>query len=156
MKICTPRSCLVVLAAVAGLSACSNDSFIARSFSSKPPETLAPSGGYGPEVQDSRPLIAEITALQVDNNPGGAVIRATGVAAGQGYWDAELVRAASDADSPSELRLDFRVRPPQTPAPVGSPRSREVTVATFATTYDLDGIRSITVNGAQNSRSTRR
>lgn len=94
--------------------------------------------------------------MQVESNPGGAVIRATGLADGQGYWDAELVRAPSDEDTPSVLQLQFRVRPPLSPAPGGSQRSREITVAAYATDQDLEGIRSITVVGAQNSRTSRR
>lgn len=158
MKNSSIRLCLVVLASTVGLTACSGDNFITRGLRGKPPETLTPDGGYGPRLDDQRPLIAQVTALQVDSTPGGAIIRATGLPDGVGYWDADLVPAdpESDGANRSELRLEFRVRPPETPAPGGSVRSREVTVATFASTYDLTGINSITVVAAQNSRTTRR
>lgn len=156
MKISTYRHSFLVLAIGLGLTGCSGDNFLSRGLRNTPPETLEPKGGYGPSVVDGRQLIAQVTSLRVESSHGGAIIRATGLADRQGYWNAGLVLAPADSGATSEMRLEFRVHPPATPAPGGPERSREITAAVFATNQELNGIRSITVVGAQNAQTTRR
>ena len=103
---------------------------------------------------DTRGLIEEIETLSVMQTPTGAVIRATGVAPVQGFWEGELVR--DEAGDPSVLTYAFRVIPPQEPAAVSTRRSREVTVATMVPNNDLAGIREIRVIGAANARAVGR
>lgn len=105
---------------------------------------------------DQRALVAEVIDLQIDVLPGGAILRATGRAPTQGYWQAELIlREGPDAD-PAAPIYDFRIFPPVTPAAVSTPQSREVTVAVYLSDIDLAAISAITVQGAANARAVRR
>ena len=101
---------------------------------------------------DGQP-IAEVSQLLVERRPGGAVIRATGVANRQGPYEVRLVRdeAATDEDT-----LTYVMRAYQQPGPVGSERSRRVTAAVWLTDNDLLGIRTIRVVGASNAQVSRR
>ena len=116
-------------------------------------ETLAP---LGPEAPDSRPLIEQVTELVIERVPGGAIVRARGLPATQGYWDGELV--ADNGGDPVEgiLTYRFRVIPPVGQRPVSTPRSREVIVGQFLSDQSLEGVREIRVVSAGNTRSARR
>jgi hypothetical protein len=105
---------------------------------------------------DDRALIAELTDVQIEQLPGGAILRATGRAPTQGYWQAELVLREGPDQDPSAQVYDFRIFPPVTPAPVSTPQSREVTVALYLSDIDLASVQSITVQGATNARAIRR
>jgi hypothetical protein len=106
--------------------------------------------------EDPRALVADVVSLDIDALPGGAVLRALGRADMQGYWQAELVlREGPDAD-PAKLIYDFRVFPPLANTAVSTPQSREVTVAVYLSDIDLNGVTSITVQGAANARAVRR
>lgn len=97
--------------------------------------------------------VAQVTELFVEPATGGAIIRAKGVPATQGWYAAELVR---DTEAPEgELVFRFVLKQPRE-AVQGTPHSREVTVATFVTTQRLESVRTITVTGSENARSTRR
>jgi hypothetical protein len=105
---------------------------------------------------DGRQLVAEVTDLQIDALPGGAIIRAQGRAPTQGYWDAELVlRDGPDADLAMPI-YDFRIFPPEAPAATSTPQSREVTVALYLSDVQLARITGITVQGAANARAVQR
>jgi hypothetical protein len=108
------------------------------------------------EAPDARALVADVIDMQIDPLPGGAILRATGRAPTQGYWQAELVlREGPDADPAAQV-YDFRIFPPVTPAAVSTPQSREVTVALYLSDIDLARVQSITVQGAANARAVRR
>lgn len=118
------------------------------------PETrvpLIPSGGVV-EV-DNRALIETVTDLLIERTPGGAIIRASGVAATQGYFNAELVLTGIEG---GVARYDFRVEAPAGYEAVGSARSRQITVAIDLSRAELAGIRSIEVRGATNARRASR
>lgn len=104
--------------------------------------------------QDRRGLVQQVLTLNVEETSGGAIIRATGLPPTQGYWDAELV--ALPLDESGRLVLEFRIFPPIEKANVGTPPSREVTVALFLTNYKLSQIREIVVQGETNARAARR
>jgi hypothetical protein len=104
--------------------------------------------------EDPRPLVAEVTVLKVEPYPGGAIVRATGVPATQGYWEAELV--ALPLDDKGQLVYEFRVIPPLVPAAAGTPFVRQITVATSISDIALQDVRSIVVQGAGNALSSRR
>lgn len=150
MKMSNTRRAFILFALAGAVTGCS------RSGGRREPETLEPEEGYGPQVVETRPLISQVTEMQIQKTPGGVIVKATGLADGQGYWDANLVAVPRDADASSELRLDFRVRPPVTPAPGGAVKTREIVVARTLTDKSLEGIRTITVVGALNTRSSRR
>ncbi|WP_022704778.1 hypothetical protein [Pseudorhodobacter ferrugineus] len=103
--------------------------------------------------QDSRLLVSQVTDLTLERMPGGVIIRATGLPPTQGYWEAELVARPVDD---GQITFDFRVFPPITAQISSTPQSREVTVATYLSNIKLDSIRQITVQGANNARTSRR
>ncbi len=102
---------------------------------------------------DGRPAIANLTGLRVDRTPDGAIVTARGVAATQGYFNAELVPVAAPA---GVLRFEFRAEAPATAQPVGSAASRTISVALHLGTNQLTGVRAIEVSGADRAlRSAR-
>mgnify|MGYP000359593066 CR=1 FL=1 len=103
---------------------------------------------------DGRLLVAEVTGLVIERDPGGAIIRATGLPPTQGFWAAELVSVAVE-DAGVKL-FEFRVFPPEGARAVSTPQSREITVATYMTDLELQGIGQITVQGQGNARTARR
>ena len=104
---------------------------------------------------DPRPLAAQITDLTIDRMPGGAIVRATALPPTQGFWDAELVER-KDGGDPGTLILEFRMRPPVTPAAISTPRSRAVVAALFVSDIRLAQVGAITVQGATNGLTSRR
>jgi len=104
--------------------------------------------------QDPRLLVADVVSMKVEPYSGGAIVRATGIAQTQGWWDAELVEL--ETDEPGHLILEFRLFPPVAPQDVNTPRSREITVAMTLSPSRLENISRITVQGASNARTTRR
>ncbi|MBI6629081.1 hypothetical protein [Pontibaca salina] len=109
-----------------------------------------------PEVDRSE-RIATISDLVVERQPGGAIIRATGIGARQGAFEARL--APTNPDLLSEdgvMTFDFRLLYPQSPTPVGTEWSRSVTAAYTVTNQQLEGVRAIRVRGAQNTQEARR
>ena len=105
-------------------------------------------------LDGGRVQVAQVTELFVEPTTGGAIVRAKGVPPTQGWYRAELIREETATEGEAVFR--FVVKQPQGVAPQGTPFSREVTVATFLNDFALEGIRTITVTGAQNARSTRR
>lgn len=105
-------------------------------------------------ARDQRLLVSDVTKLSVDPYSSGAIVRATGIAPTQGWWDAELV--ARPIDENGVLVYDFRVFPPLTDTPSGTPRSREITVASSLSNVRLEQVREIVVQGANNALSSRR
>ena len=99
------------------------------------------------QTVDARPLVAEITQLEVTPTLGGVIVRATGRAATAGSFSAELTLREASSEG---FFLDMRAFQ-QTGAGSGS-----VTVARFISDGDLGGARTITVRGATNSLSRRR
>lgn len=148
----TPRI-LVALLVVLGLSACGSRLNPFNWFGNDREDRIAVEEPAAVPT-DGRQLVTEIASLDVDPNPGGAIIRAVGLPPRQGYWEADLVEVSRDS---GELVFEFRIREPADPATrVGPPRSREIYAATVLSRQDLAGIRSITVIGQQNRRSVRR
>lgn len=101
-------------------------------------------------------LVQTVTALSVEQVPGGAIIRATGLPPTQGWWNAGLVAENGGKPVKGVLTYRFEITPPATKTRVSTPQSREVTVARLVTDLDLQGVRQITVTGSANARSSRR
>lgn len=102
---------------------------------------------------DQRQLIASVEALEIARTPSGAIVRATGLAATQGFFNAELVNRGVEN---GVLTFDFRVEAPRGFQDIGPTGTRRITAATALSTGDLAGIRSIRVQGAQNARTSNR
>ena len=109
--------------------------------------------GTGPAVIDQRGAIDQISAMAVDRTPGGAIVRATGIASTQGQFNAQLVPVSNTG---GVLTLAFRVEAPSGFAAGGSDFSRQITVARAFSDRDLAGIRVIRVQGVRNAREARR
>lgn len=105
-----------------------------------------------PEAYLGRP-VGEVTELLIERRPGGAIIRATGIADTLGPHDVRFVKdeEASDADT-----LAYSFRAVQVRGPAGSARSRTVTAAVFLSDIELRDIRTIRVTGLRNSQVSRR
>ena len=125
------------------------------------PTTQEPDGGYAGVLQDSRPMVDQVTALSIEPTPGGVIVRATGLPPTQGFWAVGLVRDRAEGQPDGTRRYTLRARPPvdeegqPVAALVGPVAAREVTSAVFITQADLSTIRTITVDGARAGRSAR-
>lgn len=102
---------------------------------------------------DARPLVSQVLSMSVEPMQGGVIVRATGLPPTQGWWDGELVALPIED---GKLVYDFRLVPPLERTAVSTQRSREVTVAVYLSDFKLGSITSITVQGAQNARTSRR
>lgn len=105
---------------------------------------------------DGRLLVAEVSALQVTAQPGGAIIRATGLPPTQGWWQADLVATNGGVPVDGVLSYRFTISAPLAQTRVSTPQSREVTAAVFVSNRDLEEVRTISVQGSTGSRSARR
>ena len=103
-------ACLLVLGLVSGCDTVRDSQFNPINWFSSDEETLTPV-----EVENERrPLVAEITSLEVERTPGGAIIRATALPTSQGWFAPELVSADPFGDPvDGVLSFAFRAVPPQ-------------------------------------------
>jgi hypothetical protein len=97
--------------------------------------------------------VAEVTELLIERRPGGAIIRATGVAIYQNAFEVRLVKI--DAES-NESTLTYALRALQPVGPQGSANARLLTAAEWLTDNELAGIRTIQVKSRGNTRTVRR
>jgi hypothetical protein len=99
----------------------------------------------------------QVTNLTIERVPGGAIIRATGLAARQGYYAVQLTPANED-ELPVDGVLTYRlegVRPNKNTA-VGTVPTREVIAGRQLTDQEMAGVRSIRVEGQLNALVSRR
>jgi len=135
---------------------------VGAACSRQDPSTLAPEGGYPERAADSRPLVADVTALSIEPTLGGGILRVTGVADSQGWWNIGLQRDTSGDATPAERQYNLRGRPPvdamgaRLPTATSPLALREIDAAIFLSDRDLAGVRRITVTGANSSRTLRR
>ncbi|MBS8225981.1 hypothetical protein [Vannielia litorea] len=108
-------------------------------------------------VVDRRQLVTQVTSLQVERTPGGAILTAVGLPPSQGYWDAQLVPVGPGGLPQNGVMVyDFRIEQPLEFQIEGTPRSREVTVGIHLSNIELSRISRIVVRGQVNQRSTSR
>lgn len=103
--------------------------------------------------EDPRPLVSQVTALSIEQAPGGAVLRAVGLPQRQGFWEPALLGPTRQGDV---LIYQLRAEPPVTQTRVSTQPSREIVVGTFISDQTLAGVREIQVLGSQASRAVRR
>ncbi len=99
----------------------------------------------------------QVTDLTIERTPGGAIIRATGLAARQGVYEVQLTPANED-EEPVDGVLTYRiegVRPDKRTA-VGAVPTREVIAGRRLTNQQLRDVRSIRVEGQLNALVARR
>ncbi len=110
----------------------------------------------GPAVYIGEPF-DEITDLTIERVAGGAIVRATGLAARQGIYSVQLTPATED-ETPVDGVLTYRLEgvEPDKNTAVGGPATREVTAARKVTDQSLRGVTTIRVEGLRNARTSRR
>lgn len=146
-----------------GLSACgrvsdslSNSSFNPFGFLNRDraPESLMPEEA---RIQtDRRDLVQSVTRLSLEPTLDGAILRADGLAAGLGYYNASLIPDNDGRPVDGVLTFQFRAAPPFGSEPgIRSERTLMVRTALFLSDFDLAGVRQIVVLGVSNSRSLR-
>lgn len=118
--------------------------------------TVVTEGVVPGRPDDSRILVAQITGMEVARQPGGAIIRATGLPPTQGWWDTALVVENDGVPVDGTLTYRFVIAEPLTRKPSSTPQSRELTAATYVSDVKLAGVSQIVVVGAENSRASRR
>ena len=109
--------------------------------------------GQTVQLADNRVAIDQIVTVELARTASGAILRATGIASSQGYFNAELVLVGVSGGT---LTYQFRVEAPAGYEAVGSDASRRITVARALDTNDLAGVRRVVVQGARNSGSASR
>lgn len=119
---------------------------------------LIPARGFGqrPKAAYAGVPVDQITQLRVERRPGGAIIQTTGVTDVIGYYDVRLEPESEEGAVNGVLAYTFKAVRPAEPIGIGSAAARQITAAVFVTDQELAGVRTITVRGARNQRSTRR
>ena len=98
--------------------------------------------------------VAVVSDLVIERRPGGAIVRATGIADRLGPFDVRLVPVKEQSGNGT---LAYTLAALQQPGPRNaSEAARSVTVAVWLTDQDLAGIREIRVAGRTNVQVTRR
>lgn len=99
----------------------------------------------------------QVTDLTIEKVQGGALIRATGLAARQGIYSVRLTPANPD-ELPVEGVLTYRLEgiEPARNTAVGTVPTREVIAARKVTDQMLIGVRTIRVEGQRNALTSRR
>ncbi|NDV01137.1 hypothetical protein [Pseudoroseicyclus tamaricis] len=143
--------------ALAGCAQLSNSrlnplNWIAAQPAAAPTGPLVEPGDLAPPVDTRRP-IAQVTGVEVARSGGGAIVRATGLAASQGWYNAQLVRIGIDGTT---LLYEFRAAAPPEGAATGAPATRRITAADPLDSAELAGITGVRVQGAQNALSAAR
>ncbi len=105
---------------------------------------------------DTRPLVGQVVAMNVERIPGGAIVRATGLPPRQGFYDGELVPLNDEEPEDGILTFEFRAAAPEFQTRVSTQQSREVVVGRFVSDQTLDGVRAIRVVGLANALVSRR
>ncbi len=109
------------------------------------------------DVEYAGAPIDQVSSLVIERVPGGAIIRATGIASFVGAYDVRLVPANEEEEAEDGV-LTYRleaVRPLDAPV-AGSDRLRTVTVARRVTDSQLAEARIIRVEGARNAQTSSR
>ncbi len=107
-------------------------------------------------AQDPRPLVSQVTALEIARQPGGAILRAAGLPPTQGWWDATLLPVNDGIAENGVLTYRFVVEQPLEPSRTSTPQSRELTAAVYLSDIRLQDVSKIVVQGASNSRTVSR
>ena len=99
----------------------------------------------------------QVTDLTIERIPGGAIIRATGLAARQGIYAVQLT-PENEEEVPVDGVLTYRLEGvrPNAATPVGTVPTREVIAARRVTDQQLRGVNRIRVEGQLNAQVARR
>lgn len=114
-------------------------------------------GLINPEVEYLGTPIDQVTQVVVESVPGGAIVRATGVASVQGVYEVQLTPSNIDAVAEDGV-LTFRLEAvyPEGAVRGGPERLRTVNAGVRLTDNQLADTRVIRIEGRQNAQTTRR
>ncbi len=153
---------LAALSLILGMSACDSGLnlnpltwFSAATTGDEKLVAVEPTGGW-PTDSDPRDMVAQVTALTVEQTTAGAIVHATGLPPEIGYWQAELVADNKGRPVDGVVTYTFRIAPPYWNQGTGTPYARSVDVAAFIPGNILRDVRQIQVVGAQNVLTVRR
>ncbi|MEM9576247.1 MAG: hypothetical protein AAF999_04445 [Pseudomonadota bacterium] len=99
--------------------------------------------------------IDAVADLTLERVPGGLIIRATGQSARFAAFNARLTPSNED-EVPVDGVLTYQLQAQYTQVSSGTPESRQVIVARQLTDQELQGARTIRVEGLQNALERRR
>ncbi len=95
-----------------------------------------------PDLPDAVPVPVRDAVLE--RGYGGAILRVTGVAPTQGFFNAALVpENAGEIDAAGVLTVSFLAVPPETPEEVGPERTRLLLSAAYLSERELRDVRAI-------------
>lgn len=152
---------LVASVAVSGCSRISNSKINPMNwFGSKSEAAVVYEQGQAPALvpssgaaySDARALIDTISVVELARTPSGAILRATGIAASQGAYNAELVLVSSEGNTAT---YEFRIETPAGLQVQGATATRELTAAEVISANELKSYRNFVVKGARNTKSAR-
>lgn len=113
--------------------------------------TVEPADGWPSELDDYRGPVGQVTRVTVERASAGYIIRAVGVPARQGYWEAELVPENDEEPVNGVMSYKFMVAPPPWATSTARPYARQITVAKYVSDITLGETRRIKVIGETNS-----
>lgn len=103
------------------------------------------------QAAGGRRLMSVVREARFDRTRDGGIIRATGVAPRQGYYDAVLFSPTGfKPNEKGTIVLEFRAREPQFVTATSTERSRMITVGLFLSDQKLAAAKRIVVVGGKN------
>lgn len=100
-------------------------------------------------------LVDEVTSLDVERTPSGAIVKVTGLPNREGAFDVRLLRV--NRDGPVDGVLEYTLNAVQpTRTPVGLPRTREIKAGAFVSNTLLEDVSEIRIRAERNIMTTRR
>ncbi|WP_323782919.1 hypothetical protein [Thalassovita sp.] len=100
-------------------------------------------------------LVGVIKSLAIEQVPGGAIARVTGVSDVQGPYEVKLLPLNDGKPVKGVLSYELRALSASR-ITGGTERSRSLTAAVYLTDQQLGGVREIRIQGARNAQSSRR
>ncbi|NKB29642.1 MAG: hypothetical protein GKR99_19625 [Rhodobacteraceae bacterium] len=107
--------------------------------------------------RDPRPLMEQVTTLEIEPSPGGALIRVSGSAPTTGYYGVDLLEVNEGVPVGGILTYHFvAAPPPRDRAVTPGGQTLQVTAAKFVSEQVLAETREILVVAERNARSAKR
>ncbi len=107
--------------------------------------------------RDPRPLMEQITTLDIEPSPGGALIRVSGIAPTTGYYGVDLLEVNEGVPVGGILTYHFVAAPPPEGRPVTpGGQTLQVVAAKFVSEQVLAQTTEILVIAERNARTAKR
>lgn len=106
---------------------------------------------------DPRPMMDQVTTLEIEPSSGGALIRASGIAPTTGFYGGDLLEVNGGVPVGGILTFRFVAAPPPANRPVTpGGQTQEVVVAKFVSDQVLSQTTEILVIAERNARAAKR